>query len=81
MEHNGLTLAAVVEELKKLAPEKSRGLTESTISRHASGAVIPDEKMKDLYLQLTGAAVTPNDWFALSKNSDLGKKTEKQAAA
>jgi hypothetical protein len=81
MESNDLSLAAIAEKLKELAPAEAKGLSVSMISRHAAGQVIPGPAQQDLYLQLTGAAVTPNDWFALSKNPELGRKTERPQAA
>jgi hypothetical protein len=81
MDNNSLSCAAVVTELKKLDPERTTKLTVSTVWRHANGKVSPPDWMKSLYLQLTGAAVTPSDWFALSQNPELGRKAEKSEAA
>lgn len=76
MESNDKSLDDVSEELKRLAPDV-RGISPSMVSRHAAGLITPTPRQQDLYLTLTGAAVTPNDWFALGKNPELGRKPEK----
>lgn len=80
MEANNKSLEEVAEELRKLDPETS-GTSPSMVSRHRAGLIPPNPHQQDLYLTLTGAAVTPNDWFALAKNPELGRKTEKAKAA